>query len=210
MNKNLLPISKDGLSKIVYTLLFLLISLALDLDVLSFVSFVLLLSLSYLYRNPERETLVFDKASVISPVDGKVLSIETLENEEYGYKIEIESSFSNIAVLRAPMNAKVVDIKTLQGDKLSNKSALFRKINEQSRVTFTDENSNTIVVEHLCKTSFEDIIIDLYKDQKVLQSSRYGFALNGITTLYLPHNFRVNINVGNEVVGSETLVGYFS
>lgn len=210
MNKNLLPISKDGLAKIVYTLLFLLLALALDLDILSFLSFVLLAFLVYIYRNPEREATLYGQNSIVSPVDGEVVSIETLENEEYAYKIEIDSKFSDIAILRVPMNAKVDDIKTQHGSKLSNRGTLFRKINEQSRVTFKDENSNKIVVEHLSKMNFEDIIIDLYKDQSVVQSSRYGLSLNGITTLYLPHNFRVNINVGSEVVASETLIGYLS
>lgn len=210
MNKNLLPISKDGLPKIVYTLVFLLVTLALDLDILGFLSFVVLLGLIYIYRNPEREAVALGNNSVVSPVDGQVISIETLENAEYAYKIEIDSKLSNVAVLRAPMNAKVDDIKTLHGAKLSNTSTLFRKINEQSQITFKDENSNKMMVEHLSKMSFEDVIIDLYEDQSLVQSNRYGLVLNGITTLYLPHNFRVSVSVGNEVVASETLVGYFS
>lgn len=210
MNKNLLPISKDGLPKIVYTLVFLLVVLALDLDILSFISFVVVVGLIYVYRNPEREAVSLGNNSVTSPVDGQVISIESIEDSVYAYKIEIDSKFSDVAVLRAPMNAKVDEIKTLHGSKLSTTTSLFRKINEQSQVTFKDENSNKIMVEHLSKISFEDIIIDLYEDQSVLQSSRYGLVLNGITTLYLPHNFRVSVSVGNEVVGSETLVGYFS
>jgi len=63
---------------------------------------------------------------------------------------------------------------------------------------------------HRLKQSFDSIHIDAFVNQTRLQGGRYGVMLNGVTTLYLPLNFRLNVNVGNQVKASETLVGYFS
>lgn len=46
--------------------------------------------------------------------------------------------------------------------------------------------------------------------ESLKQASRYGFISNATTTIYLPQNFRVNVAVGSELKGSETLIGYFS
>jgi len=33
--------------------------------------------------------------------------------------------------------------------------------------------------------------------------------VNGITNIYLPKIFRINLGVGSQVIASQTLVGYF-
>jgi len=58
--------------------------------------------------------------------------------------------------------------------------------------------------------SFDDIKLNLSPNQNIVQGSRYGVMLSGITTIYLPQNFRINVNIGQEVNASQSLVGYFS
>ena len=210
MSKNLLPISKNGLPKIAYAILFLLLTLILDLELLSFLALVVTAVLVYIYRNPEREQAVFEANSVVSPVDGRVLSIESLEESAFGYKLVIESRWSDVGVLRTPITSTIKKVQHRYGTKLSAKETLSSKLNEQSSVTFEDDSSNVLMVEHLSKQNFDDILLDVHSAQKLSQSVRYGFIANGITTLYLPSNFRVNLSVGSEVIASQTLVGYFS
>ena len=210
MHKNLLPISKNGLPKIVYTITFLVVTLAFDLDVLSLLAFFLAVALSYIYRNPERENTIYEKNSVVSPVDGLVLSIESIDSSEYAYRVEIDSNYSDISILRVPMNSTIQDVSIIHGAKLSQNEPLFRKINENSCIIFEDDLRNRVKVKHLSKQSIESISVDAYDSQKFSQNTRYGFMMNGRTTLYLPHNFRLDINVGSRVIGSQTLIGYFS
>ncbi|MCK4737887.1 MAG: phosphatidylserine decarboxylase, partial [Sulfurimonas sp.] len=89
-------------------------------------------------------------------------------------------------------------------------SSLSKKINENSELIFIDKNSNTAKVSHRVKQSFMGINIKAREFQNFNQGSRYGVMVNGVTTLYLPQNFRLNISVGSELVASETLVGYFT
>ena len=210
MNKNLLPIAKFGLAKISYALILLVVFLVLDFDVLSFIAFLITLALVYIYRNPEREVIIFDKHSVVVPCDGTVVSIEELENEEYAYKVTIENDFKDVGVLRAPMNSKLTHIELIRGTKISLKSTLFEKINENATLVFEDENNHKVKITHRMKQNFDNLSIDAFSAQMFAQGSRYGFMANGVTTIYLPQNFRVNLNIGNEVQASQTLVGYFS
>jgi len=210
MRSNLLPVSQAGFKPIGYGILFIIITLIFDFDFLSLIAFVATALLIFIYRNPEREILVFQEKSVLSPVDGKVVSIEDIQDSEYAYKITIDSTYADIGVLRVPMNAVIEELSLVKGAKLAEETTLARKINENSTLVFKDASSNRVKVKHILKQSLTDITISSIESQKVLQTTRYGFMANGLSTLYLPHNFRVNVSVGREVIASETLIGYFS
>jgi len=210
MNKNLLPIAKFGVAKISYALILLVVFLVLDFDVLSFITFVITLALVYIYRNPEREVVLFEKNSVVTPCDGTVVSIEELENEEYAYKVTIENNFKDVGVLRAPMNSKLTYVKLTRGAKTSVVSPLFEKINENATLVFEDENTHKVKIVHRMKQNLDNLSVDALSAQMFAQGTRYGFMANGVTTIYLPQNFRLSLNIGNEVEASQTLIGYFS
>jgi len=210
MNNNLLPIAKEGFSRIGFTILAFIIFAFLDLELLEFISFLALVFFIYVYRNPERMIPNFEQMSVISPVDGVLLSIEELENEEYAYKLEINSSYLNVSLLRTPLSSFVKNVNIKHGARLSHISSLSRDINERVELIFQDSHENRIKVTHMLKQSFDDIKLDVITKQNLVQGSRYGLMVNGITTLYLPQNFRVNVSIGQELNASQSLVGYFT
>jgi phosphatidylserine decarboxylase len=210
MRNNLLPILKEGWNFIAWAFALVVIFALLDYAILEFLSFIAFAGFVYLYRNPERELPLFQNSSVTSPVDGTVVSIEELQDVEYGYKIAIESDFSNVAVLRVPVSASLKEIEHKKGTRVSKFSPLFSKTNENALLVFENIDGNRVKVLHTCKQSFDGIHLDIITAQNLPQSYRYGTMINGITTLYLPRNFRLNINVSNELKGSETLIGYFS
>lgn len=210
MNNNLLPIAKEGFSRIAFTIIAFIIFAILDLEILEFFAFILLVFLAFVYRNPERLVPNFEQMSVVSPVDGVVQSIEELEDKEYAYKIKINSSYINISLLRAPLSAQVQNIDIKHGARLSHLSSLAKDINEKAELVFVDSHGNKVKTTHMLKQSVDDIKLDIIVNQNVVQGSRYGFMVSGITTLYLPQNFRVNVNIGQELDASQSLVGYFS
>ncbi len=210
MRSNLLPISQAGFKTIGCALGLFVLSVVFDFDFFSFIFLVLIAILIFIYRNPEREMIVFQNHSVLSPVDGKVLSIENIEDSEYAYKVTVDSTYADVGVLRVPMNSSVKEIAIVKGSKLAHNSTVAAKINENCTLVFEDSSLNRVKVTHLLKQSFADICITSTKSQDLLQTTRYGFMTNGITTIYLPQNFRVNVSVGNDIMGSETLIGYFS
>jgi phosphatidylserine decarboxylase len=151
-----------------------------------------------------------DKMSVVSPIDGVLLSIEELEWQEYAYKLEINSSYLNVSLLRAPQSGLLEQIDLKHGARLSQNVTLSKDINERVDLIFRDYSQNKMKISHMLKQSFDEIKIDAIKSQNFAQGSRYGLMVNGITTLYLPQNFRINVTVGQELSASSTLIGYYS
>lgn len=108
------------------------------------------------------------------------------------------------------MNSTLKSFTLKHGARLSQFETLAKNINENSQLIFEDVNSNKVKVSHMLKQSFDGIKIGVIENQQLSQASRYGVMINGVTTIYLPQNFRLNISIGNELKASETLIGYFS
>ena len=209
MRNNLLPIAKEGWTYISGSILLFILFAFLDLEFLQFFAFLATIFFMFVFRNPERQNLYFDKNSVVSPVDGVVISIEELTDDEYAYKVEIDSSYLNVSLLRTPFTSTLKNIKKQNGARLSQLSSLSKSINENLELVFVDNNDNSIKVSHRLKQSFMGIEVESLKPHSLHQGARYGVMVNGITTLYLPKNFRLNISNSDELTASETLVGYF-
>jgi len=209
MNNDTLPISKEGWNYVGYSIAIFIFFVILHLNILSFIALAFIVFFTFLYRNPERESISFMENSVVSPVDGRVVYIENLIDSEYSYRVEIDTRCSNIGFLRSPMNAKVIDLEVIKGTKLPISSELFAKLNENTTLIFEDEASHKIKIQHFSKVSFDDIKIDIVQNQNLTLSSRYGFMLNGLTSIYLPKDFQIDVRAGTQLFASITPIGSF-
>ena len=210
MKNNLLPITTFGWRYIAYALGALVIFSILDFTLLKLLALGTLVFFIFVFRNPERELPSFEKNSVYAPVDGEVIAIDELDDSEYRYKVTIDSSYTDVGVLRIPMNATVSSVEKKNGTKLSLDTPLAKKLNENVSIVFLNEENNKLKIVHTLKQSVVNIGIDLHKKNNLIQSSRYGFMLNGITEIYIPDNFRLSLILGEETKASESLVGFFS
>lgn len=210
IKNNLFPIAKEGIKYISYSLTLFFLFAILDLEFLQLVSAFFVIYFLFVFRNPERVRPTYDSGSVVSPVDGTVSSIEELENEEYYYKVTIDSSHFDVALLRSPCDAELKDIQVYHGTRLASCASASEKLNEKISIVFETKDSDLLKVTHILKQSIIDIDTDLEESKKLMQGTRYGIMVNGVTTLYLPQNFRLNVSLGDHIRASETLVGYFS
>ena len=223
MKNNLFPISKEGWSYIGYSLGFFAIFSILDWEILQILSFVLIIfflcsaiaksfkkNFLFVFRNPERELPSFDEKSVLCPVDGEVISIDTLKDSEYAYKVSIGSTYKNVGILRAPMNASLISVNKKHGTRLSLNNKLAMQTNENISIIFENTDTNKIKVLHTVKQSLCGVIVDIEQNKSITQSARYGIMVNGVTDIYLPSNFRLSLILGEEITASKSLVGYFS
>ncbi|MDF1874388.1 phosphatidylserine decarboxylase [Sulfurimonas sp. SAG-AH-194-I05] len=208
MNKSLFPVSQYGWNYIGWSVGFVLLSLLLKLSLFVFFFFFTTLFFLFLFRNPEREIVRFEEKSVLSPTDGIVSAIEPIENSYYAHKLTISSSILDVGILRSPCSAHVKSIHKHYGNRLRASNPLSCKLNEKIILELEDAFLNTIKIEYKLDGSFLPVVIDSKKE--VTQSLRDGFMLNGTVILYLPHNFRFNVKVGDAVCAPKSLVGYFS
>lgn len=210
MKNNLFIIAKYSYKYVAYSALAFIIFYMFGFEFLATLAFFVTLYFVVIFRNPERELQAYESGSIVAPCDGIVSRIEELEDDEYRYKIEIESSFTDVGLLRIPINAKVVSAVLRKGAKTAKSSKLFNDLNESLTVEFTDEKNNTLKVVHQLKQSIVPIYSDLKASQEVIKSMRYGFAANCVTTIYLKNNVRLNVQLSERVTASESLIAYFS
>ena len=210
MKNNLFIVSKYGYKYIAYALFIAVIFEILDLEFFALLSFLLALFFVYSFRNPERGIAFLDDKAVVSPVDGVVKAIDEIEDEQYAYRVLVESNYLHVGVLRVPLNGHLESIKVLRGARTSKKSKLFYDLNESAELVFKDTYNNKVKVVHRLKQSFAPITIEVSKNEPLYKGSRYGYANNTISEFYLPKNFRFNIKPNSEIQASHSLIGYFS
>ena len=204
-------IARDGLKCIAASATLFLLMWIIDADVLTVVSFVLLLLTLWVYRNPERALPYHQENSIVSVCDGTVKSIETVEDEEGNttYNIVVSSSFLDTSVLRVPFMCEVHESSVVSGARLSASSPLAERLNEKSLVVF-GEGEKQVVVMHTLHLASLGIINRLTSGNSVVQGARYGLMVKGETMIALPPESRVAVKVGQKVRAGETLVGFFS
>lgn len=210
MKNNLLAITKEGWSYIICSIFFFIVFAILDFDYLQFFTFLLILFFLFIFRNPQRQQQYYQDNSVTSPVDGVITSIKELKNNDYLYKIEINSSYMDVSLLRVPFNSSIECLVKQNGARLSIHSSLSKNLNENVELIFIDKKSNKLKILHKLKQSFMGLHIKPITFKNIKQGSKYGIMLNGTTTIYLPKNFRLNVDTGSEVTASESLIGYFT
>lgn len=210
MKNNLFIVSKSGYKYIIYALFAAVIFGILDLELFSLLSFLSALFFVYSFRNPEREVAFLDDKAVISPVDGVVKAIDEIKDEQYAYRVVVESTYMNVGVLRVPVSGHLETVKILRGARTSKISKLFYDLNETAELVFIDIYNNKVKVVHRLKQSFTPINIEISTNDTLRKGSRYGYAINSMSELYLPKNFRLNIKPNSEIQASHSLIGYFS
>lgn len=210
MKNNLFIFTKHSLPYIGYSFLAFVIFAILDLDFFAFVALVFMLFSAYTFRNPEREYSSFQANSVTSPVDGNVVAIKELNDSEYSYKIDVDSSYFNVSFLRVPLNAKVEKLAVYRGTRVGRNSKLFNDLNEYAELLLSDKQANKIKIVHKVKQSFAPLFMDISYNDELTKCSRYGVMLNGVSSIYVPKSFKINVVLGDKVKASESLLGYFS
>jgi len=209
MKNNLAIIFPAGWRYITYTIFSFIIFWILDLDFLSSVSFIMMIILLFLYRNPEKQ-INNEQEAILSPIDGSIVSIEELKDNKYRYKIDIDTSSLNISVMHSVMNSSVKSIRIVKGSRLSKKSKLFELLNEHAIIELCDEKDNEIKIIHRLRQSISPLDIKLIPQQKLQKGDRYGIAIYASTSIYLPSSAHLNVNILQNVSAAETSLAFFS
>jgi len=212
MKSNLFIISESGWKRIGIAFGLFLLFAFLDLELLASVAFLATIFFLFIYRNPERATqTAYAQKSIVAPVDGVVTKIESLEElSQFSYMIEIDSSYTDVTVLRAPIHAKVSYLHLLRGSRVGRFSPLFEKLNETASIFFLDQENKLIKVEHKLKQSIAPLEISIKEDDELSQAARYGVMVYGVTRIYLESDVRINVKLGEQVKAVETLLAYSS
>jgi hypothetical protein len=195
-----------GFVKVVFAFASFVLFLLLDADILSYITFAILIYLVVLYRDPRRNPPDISSSALLSPADGVVEDI--IEDGKY-YTITISSMLYSNAILASPCKAKVSSIKLYRGARLPVKSPLFKELNEALFVTFESEKYK-VELEHRLQRSPFEIYTNLRGGIELDAGEVYATAVLARSVVKIPKDFRIYVKKGSKVYAAHTILGYFS
>jgi len=210
MKNNLFIIAQAGWNYLLASTLLFVLFMILDCEFLATLTFFAIIGFLYFFRNPVREIQSFEEESILSPVDGVISSISELEDSEFTYRIDIESGYFDVSLLRMPTDAEVLTLKYQKGTRVASEENLFDTLNENCEILFENKTNQKIKIKHTLTQSFAPLSLDILESQSMHKGSRYGLMLCGVTSIYLPANVRVNVNLSDKVEGSQSVIAFFS
>jgi phosphatidylserine decarboxylase len=210
---------KEGHKIIFTTFVFVVISILLIDNFLSIqwlktssivVLLVFLLLILQFFRNPKRQTSL-DDTRVVSPVDGKVVVIEEVfENEFFKDKrlqVSVFMSPINVHVTRHPISGKVVFSKYHPGKYLVAWHPKASEENERTTVVVENATYGKILYRQIAGALAKRIVNYCKIDDVVTQGSDSGFIKFGSRVdLFLPIGTPLKVTLNQKVRGGESII----
>lgn len=168
------------------------------------VTFFLVMILQF-FRNPKRNTIL-NPSHIISPVDGKVVVIEEVFEEEYFNEkrlmISVFMSPVNVHVTRYPMSGEVVFSKYHPGKYLVAWHPKASTENERTTVVVENEVFGKVLYRQIAGALAKRIVNYAQVGNKAQQGADAGFIKFGSRVdVYLPLNAKVQVSLNQVVKG---------
>ncbi|WP_042247850.1 phosphatidylserine decarboxylase family protein [Nonlabens sp. Asnod3-H03] len=198
----------------------MLTAIATQIDMPNWLSYTLIaLGLVFLiiilqfFRNPKRATILDDK-TIVSPVDGKVVVIEKVPENEYfkGERLMISVFMSpiNVHVTRYPIGGKVSYSKYHPGKYLVAWHPKASEENERTTVVVDHKNGKQVMHRQIAGALAKRIVNYAVENNDVAQGSESGFIKFGSRVdVYLPIDTPVNVELNQKVKGGITVLAQF-
>ncbi|GAK93822.1 phosphatidylserine decarboxylase [Nonlabens ulvanivorans] len=198
----------------------ILTAIATQIDMPNWLSYILIaLGLVFLiiilqfFRNPKRATILDDK-TIVSPVDGKVVVIEKVQENEYfkGERLMISVFMSpiNVHVTRYPIGGKVSYSKYHPGKYLVAWHPKASEENERTTVVVDHSNGQQVMHRQIAGALAKRIVNYAVENDNVAQGSESGFIKFGSRVdVYLPIGTPVNVELNQKVKGGVTVLAQF-
>jgi len=181
--------------------------LTLLLQISFLVLFILILQF---FRNPKRHTNFNDK-HVVSPVDGKVVVIEEVEETEYfndkRLQVSVFMSPLNVHVTRYPIGGNVLYSKYHPGKYLVAWHPKSSTENERTTVVVENPTFGKVLFRQIAGALAKRIVNYAKIDNTATQGSDQGFIKFGSRVdLFLPLDANIKVELNQKVKGGESII----
>lgn len=210
---NRLPVVREGIPFIIAGMGLTSIPLLLDWELAAIPLAVLTLFTVYFFRDPDR-TPVNEEKAVLTPADGKVISIEELSKgdnrlKDRAIKISIFMSLFSAHINRIPIGGRITQLSYHPGKFFSanrDKASLY---NEHNMVTLETNDRKKILLVQIAGIIARRIVCWVKKGDYVETGQRFGLIRFGSRLeVYMPPDCRLAVTKGEKVKAGQTVIGY--
>jgi phosphatidylserine decarboxylase len=212
---NKLPIAWEGIPFIITGVGLTSIFIILKWEFFAIPMAVLTLLTIYFFRDPVRTHVNKEKA-VLTPADGKVISIEKLNNGDYHFedkaiKISIFMSIFNSHINRIPIRGNIAQLSYHPGKFFSANKDKASLYNEHNIVTLETDNRKKIVFVQIAGLIARRIACWVKRGDYVETGQRFGLIRFGSRLeVYLPPDSTITVKKGWKVKAGQTVIGFLS
>jgi len=203
------PVAREGYPFIFPVLGAGVLFFVLGWKCLGTISILLGLFVIYFFRDPER-TIPDGQSLLVSPADGKVVSIKKAENDPLGEnitQISIFLSVFNVHINRSIMQGEVVSVNYNKGKFLAAFAEKASLLNEQNSVTIKNKDM-TVRVNQIAGLIARRIVCWVKSEQLLQRGERFGLIRFGSRVdIFLPNTVAVKVALGDKVVGGVSIIG---
>jgi phosphatidylserine decarboxylase len=223
MHKKILFLCSDGLPYITVILSFCLALsfysfLFPKLTIFTLISWLFFFVIVYFFRDPERP-IPFDPQIIVSPADGKVIDIESTNENNFlnqqCSKISIFMSIFSVHVNRAPISGVIEYYQHNPGKFISAFKEKASLDNEQVLVGINSKSEGKpeyrILVKLIAGLIARRIVLWKKMGDRVNKGERISIIKFGSRVeIYLPSEVKLKIKKGDWVKAGETIIGIIS
>ena len=148
---------------------------------------------------------------VLSPANGKVLKLETLDDPAIGpgtyHKVVIFLSVFNIHVQRAPVGGSVTASQYKPGRKLAAFDPRAGDVNEQQLTVVQRPNGDLVGIRQIAGLLARRVVTYLEIEQELTKGELIGVIKFGSRVdLLVPVNYHLQVEVGQKVIEGRTVI----
>ncbi len=208
------PLAKEGYPFIFFFALTTIVLALVACPWAAYLGLLLCLFVISFFRDPGRFTPQ-DTASVVSPADGKIISVESVTDNAYlkgpAQRVCIFMNVFNVHVNRNPFNGIVKNIIYTPGKFYAADSSKADFHNERCATVLETENGQTIAFVQIAGLIARRIVNWLEHGDTVKKGERMGLIRFGSRVdVYLPPNACISVTKGEKVKAGETIIAQIS
>ncbi len=179
---------------------------------LALLFWVVTLFIMYFFRDPERNSPEGEKL-ILSPSDGKVLTIEKVSNVDFvgksGTKISTFLSLWDVHYIRSPIRGKICYYKYSSGRFKPAFKPQASLVNEQAELGI-ENHYGKVVVKKIAGVLARRIVTYPKPNEETLAGAKLGMIKFGSRVeLILNEKVQLKVEVGQKLKAGETVVGVF-
>ena len=179
--------------------------------VLAFVCWLIALFMLQFFRDPVRE-IPNDTGAIVSPADGKVVTVRQATDPISGKKVTNIAIFLNIFSVhstRIPISGEVLQRIYRQGKFLNAAVDKSSQENERNSIVIRTHDAKEVTCIQIAGLLARRILCYVTEGQSVQCGEKYGFIRFGSRVeLFLPQEYRITVNVGDKVRGGADIIGF--
>ena len=183
------------------------------IKIFNYVVFIFLVFSLYFFREPNR-TPIGELNDMVSPADGKIISIDEIKDPEVGdaYNIAIFLSVFNVHSQYVPIDSSVISTNYYAGKYLMAFNPKTSEENEQSVTLFINKDKNKYKVKQIAGLIARRILNYMSPDQQVIKGDRLGFIRFGsrVEIIVSKDDFNVDVKKGDTVRANISKIGSFN